>query len=91
MAACWTVWLQSVTEKPLIPEVAAVHCIPMTSFAHLLKTVRLLRLLGLLQYSTVVLTLQCLFALLTHWMACIWYETGHVEIERVDLAHWVAQ
>ncbi|XP_038573191.1 potassium voltage-gated channel subfamily H member 4-like [Micropterus salmoides] len=76
----------------------AVH-IPMTSFAHLLKPVRLLRLLGVLQkvdhysqYSAVVLILlMSLFALLTHWMACIWYKTGHVEIERVDLAHWVAQ
>uniref|UniRef100_A0A3Q2QQD6 Potassium voltage-gated channel subfamily H member 8 n=1 Tax=Fundulus heteroclitus TaxID=8078 RepID=A0A3Q2QQD6_FUNHE len=51
------------------------------SVVHLLKTVRLLRLLRLLQkmdrysqHSTVVLTLlMSMFALLAHWMACIWY------------------
>lgn len=56
---------------------------------HLLKTVRLLRLLRLLQkmdrysqHSTVVLTLlMSMFALLAHWMACIWYIIGKMEIE----------
>ncbi|XP_038577285.1 potassium voltage-gated channel subfamily H member 8 [Micropterus salmoides] len=56
---------------------------------HLLKTVRLLRLLRLLQklerysqYSAVVLTLlMSMFALLAHWMACIWYFIGRKEIE----------
>lgn len=56
---------------------------------HLLKTVRLLRLLRLLQklerysqYSAVVLTLlMSMFALLAHWMACIWYFIGRREIE----------
>uniref|UniRef100_A0A672K5V4 Voltage-gated delayed rectifier potassium channel KCNH4 n=1 Tax=Sinocyclocheilus grahami TaxID=75366 RepID=A0A672K5V4_SINGR len=56
---------------------------------HLLKTVRLLRLLRLLQklerysqYSAVVLTLlMSMFALLAHWMACVWYIIGRSEIE----------
>ncbi|XP_015255705.1 PREDICTED: potassium voltage-gated channel subfamily H member 3-like, partial [Cyprinodon variegatus] len=59
------------------------------SRVHLLKTVRLLRLLRLLQklerysqYSAVVLTLlMSMFALLAHWMACVWYYIGHNEIE----------
>ncbi|XP_051819554.1 potassium voltage-gated channel subfamily H member 3 isoform X2 [Antechinus flavipes] len=57
--------------------------------AHLLKTVRLLRLLRLLprldrysQYSAVVLTLlMAVFALLAHWVACIWFYIGQQEIE----------
>ncbi|KAM4558408.1 voltage-gated delayed rectifier potassium channel KCNH8 [Odontesthes bonariensis] len=56
---------------------------------HLLKTVRLLRLLRLLQklerysqYSAVVLTLlMSMFALLAHWMACVWYFIGRRELE----------
>lgn len=59
---------------------------------HLLKTVRLLRLLRLLQkldrysqYSAMVLTLlMSVFALLAHWMACIWYMIGRKEIETSD-------
>lgn len=60
-----------------------------TSLVHLLKTVRLLRLLRLLQkldrysqYSAMVLTLlMSVFALLAHWMACIWYMIGRKEID----------
>ncbi|KAM3592794.1 uncharacterized protein V6R79_025282 [Siganus canaliculatus] len=63
--------------------------ITVTSLVHLLKTVRLLRLLRLLQkldrysqYSAMVLTLlMSVFALLAHWMACIWYMIGRNEIE----------
>ncbi len=63
-----------------------------TSLVHLLKTVRLLRLLRLLQkldrysqYSAMVLTLlMSVFALLAHWMACIWYMIGRKEIETSD-------
>lgn len=62
---------------------------PQVSVVHLLKTVRLLRLLRLLQkmdrysqHSTVVLTLlMSMFALLAHWMACIWYIIGKMEME----------
>lgn len=58
-----------------------------TYLVHLLKTVRLLRLLRLLQkldrysqYSAMVLTLlMSMFALLAHWMACIWYVIGRQE------------
>lgn len=67
------------------------HCTAytQTSLVHLLKTVRLLRLLRLLQkldrysqYSAMVLTLlMSVFALLAHWMACIWYMIGRKEIE----------
>ncbi|OCT95652.1 potassium voltage-gated channel subfamily H member 3 [Xenopus laevis] len=57
--------------------------------AHLLKTVRLLRLLRLLprldhysRYSAVVLSLlMVVFALLAHWVACIWYFIGQKEVE----------
>ncbi|KAG8585833.1 hypothetical protein GDO81_005166 [Engystomops pustulosus] len=57
--------------------------------AHLLKTVRLLRLLRLLprldrysQYSAVVLSLlMVVFALLAHWVACVWYFIGQQEIQ----------
>ncbi|XP_069471930.1 potassium voltage-gated channel subfamily H member 8-like isoform X2 [Ambystoma mexicanum] len=63
---------------------------------HLLKTVRLLRLLRLLQkldrysqYSAVVLTLlMSMFALLAHWMACVWYFIGQKEIEVNDMHTW---
>ncbi|XP_061100877.1 potassium voltage-gated channel subfamily H member 8-like [Conger conger] len=63
--------------------------VSVVSVVHLLKTVRLLRLLRLLQkmdrysqHSTVVLTLlMSMFALLAHWMACIWYIIGKKELE----------
>ncbi|CAM4708386.1 unnamed protein product [Leuciscus chuanchicus] len=63
--------------------------VTVTSLVHLLKTVRLLRLLRLLQkldrysqYSAMVLTLlMSMFALLAHWMACIWYIIGRKEME----------
>uniref|UniRef100_A0A3B4GGZ7 Voltage-gated delayed rectifier potassium channel KCNH4 n=1 Tax=Pundamilia nyererei TaxID=303518 RepID=A0A3B4GGZ7_9CICH len=69
----------------------SIACISVQYFGvHLLKTVRLLRLLRLLQklerysqYSAVVLTLlMSMFALLAHWMACVWYFIGRREIER---------
>ncbi|XP_074512253.1 potassium voltage-gated channel subfamily H member 4a [Sebastes fasciatus] len=70
--------------------------ITVTSLVHLLKTVRLLRLLRLLQkldrysqYSAVVLTLlMSVFALLAHWMACVWYVIGRKEIESNDPVTW---
>ncbi|KAJ8255233.1 hypothetical protein GJAV_G00202590 [Gymnothorax javanicus] len=63
---------------------------------HLLKTVRLLRLLRLLQklerysqYSAVVLTLlMSMFALLAHWMACVWYFIGRREIDNSSAGTW---
>ncbi|MBN3313811.1 KCNH4 protein, partial [Atractosteus spatula] len=70
--------------------------ITVTSLVHLLKTVRLLRLLRLLQkldrysqYSAMVLTLlMSMFALLAHWMACIWYVIGRKEMEHHDPTTW---
>ena len=63
---------------------------------HLLKTVRLLRLLRLLQKlerysqcSAVVLTLlMSVFALLAHWMACVWYVIGRREMQANDPLLW---
>ncbi|KAA8579795.1 hypothetical protein FQN60_006888 [Etheostoma spectabile] len=71
-------------------------CIHYNFGVHLLKTVRLLRLLRLLQkldrysqYSAVVLTLlMSTFALLGHWMACVWYFIGRSEIESNSPASW---
>ncbi|MFT7797589.1 potassium voltage-gated channel subfamily H member 4-like [Arapaima gigas] len=70
--------------------------VTVTSLVHLLKTVRLLRLLRLLQklerysqYSAVVLTLlMSMFALLAHWMACVWYVIGRKEMESNDPVAW---
>uniref|UniRef100_A0A8C6YVW4 Potassium voltage-gated channel subfamily H member 4 n=1 Tax=Nothoprocta perdicaria TaxID=30464 RepID=A0A8C6YVW4_NOTPE len=67
-----------------------------TSLVHLLKTVRLLRLLRLLQkldrysqYSAMVLTLlMSMFALLAHWMACVWYVIGRAEVQSGDRRTW---
>ncbi|XP_076213189.1 voltage-gated delayed rectifier potassium channel KCNH4 isoform X2 [Aptenodytes patagonicus] len=73
-----------------------VFNVTVTSLVHLLKTVRLLRLLRLLQkldrysqYSAMVLTLlMSMFALLAHWMACIWYVIGRKEMESNDRQTW---
>uniref|UniRef100_A0A8C3XPV7 Voltage-gated delayed rectifier potassium channel KCNH4 n=1 Tax=Chelydra serpentina TaxID=8475 RepID=A0A8C3XPV7_CHESE len=70
--------------------------VTVTSLVHLLKTVRLLRLLRLLQkldrysqYSAMVLTLlMSMFALLAHWLACIWYVIGRKEMESNDPLSW---
>lgn len=76
---------------------AVRFCLPLqVSLVHLLKTVRLLRLLRLLQkldrysqHSTIVLTLlMSMFALLAHWMACIWYVIGKMEREDNSLLKW---
>ncbi|XP_053087525.1 potassium voltage-gated channel subfamily H member 8 [Pangasianodon hypophthalmus] len=70
--------------------------VSVVSVVHLLKTVRLLRLLRLLQkmdrysqHSTVVLTLlMSMFALLAHWMACIWYIIGKKEMDSNVRTTW---
>ncbi|KAH9498163.1 Potassium voltage-gated channel sub H member 8, partial [Bulinus truncatus] len=62
------------------------------TMVHLLKVARLLRLARLLQklerynqYSVVVLALlMCMFALLAHWLACIWYAIGKAELDDND-------
>ncbi|XP_062860051.1 potassium voltage-gated channel subfamily H member 6 [Trichomycterus rosablanca] len=58
-----------------------------TTLIGLLKTARLLRLVRVARkldrYSeygaAVLLLLMCTFALIAHWLACIWYAIGHVE------------
>ncbi|XP_054749999.2 potassium voltage-gated channel subfamily H member 8-like [Lytechinus pictus] len=58
----------------------------------LIKLARLLRLLRLLnkierysQYSAIVLTFFMLaFALLAHWLACIWFVIGRMELNKND-------
>ncbi|XP_006029120.1 potassium voltage-gated channel subfamily H member 8 [Alligator sinensis] len=70
--------------------------VSVVSLVHLLKTVRLLRLLRLLQrldrysqHSTIVLTLlMSMFALLAHWMACLWYVIGKREMEKNNPLTW---
>ncbi|NXQ91101.1 KCNH4 protein, partial [Nyctibius grandis] len=70
--------------------------VTVTSLVHLLKTVRLLRLLRLLQklerysqYGAMVLTLlTSVFALLAHWLACVWYVIGRKEMESNDPHTW---
>ncbi|XP_029312538.1 potassium voltage-gated channel subfamily H member 4 [Cottoperca gobio] len=90
-----SIWIHYATSWFFVDLVAALPFdllyafnITVTSLVHLLKTVRLLRLLRLLQkldrysqYSAMVLTLlMSVFALLAHWMACIWYMIGRKEI-----------
>ncbi|XP_010751094.2 potassium voltage-gated channel subfamily H member 4 isoform X3 [Larimichthys crocea] len=91
-----SIWIHYATTWFFVDLVAALPFdllyafnITVTSLVHLLKTVRLLRLLRLLQkldrysqYSSMVLTLlMSVFALLAHWMACIWYMIGRKELE----------
>lgn len=58
-----------------------------TALTGLLKCARLLRLVGIVRkldrYSeygaSILLLLTALFALIAHWLACIWYAIGHCE------------
>ncbi|XP_063780738.1 potassium voltage-gated channel subfamily H member 2 isoform X2 [Pseudophryne corroboree] len=58
-----------------------------TTLIGLLKTARLLRLVRVArkldrysEYGAAVLfLLMCTFALIAHWLACIWYAIGHME------------
>lgn len=63
-------------------------CAPQTTtLIGLLKTARLLRLVRVArkldrysEYGAAVLfLLMCTFALIAHWLACIWYAIGNVE------------
>ncbi|XP_077055585.1 voltage-gated inwardly rectifying potassium channel KCNH7 isoform X3 [Siphateles boraxobius] len=66
-----------------------------TTLIGLLKTARLLRLVRVARkldrYSeygaAVLMLLMCIFALIAHWLACIWYAIGNVE--RPYLAHTI--
>jgi hypothetical protein len=64
------------------------YCFPQTTtLIGLLKTARLLRLVRVArkvdhysEYGMAVLCLlMCSFALLAHWLACIWYAIGNLE------------
>ncbi|CAH8500248.1 unnamed protein product [Dicrocoelium dendriticum] len=58
-----------------------------TTLTSLLKSARLLRLVGIVRkldrYSeygaSILLLLTALFALIAHWLACIWYAIGNTE------------
>ncbi|XP_075465323.1 voltage-gated inwardly rectifying potassium channel KCNH7 isoform X3 [Ascaphus truei] len=67
-----------------------------TTLIGLLKTARLLRLVRVARkldrYSeygaAVLILLMCIFALIAHWLACIWYAIGNVE--RPYLVHKIS-
>lgn len=64
-----------------------IVCLQTTTLIGLLKTARLLRLVRVARkldrYSeygaAVLLLLMATFALIAHWLACIWYAIGNVE------------
>ncbi|XP_068280712.1 potassium voltage-gated channel subfamily H member 2, partial [Nyctibius grandis] len=66
-----------------------------TTLIGLLKTARLLRLVRVArkldrysEYGAAVLVLlMCTFALIAHWLACIWYAIGNVEGQRIGWLH----
>ncbi|XP_067391776.1 potassium voltage-gated channel subfamily H member 2 isoform X3 [Emydura macquarii macquarii] len=66
-----------------------------TTLIGLLKTARLLRLVRVArkldrysEYGAAVLfLLMCTFALIAHWLACIWYAIGNVERQRIGWLH----
>ncbi|XP_051565540.1 potassium voltage-gated channel subfamily H member 7-like isoform X2 [Myxocyprinus asiaticus] len=63
-----------------------------TTLIGLLKTARLLRLVRVARkldrYSeygaAVLMLLMCIFALIAHWLACIWYAIGNVEKQYLE-------
>ncbi|XP_074544663.1 voltage-gated inwardly rectifying potassium channel KCNH6-like [Halichoeres trimaculatus] len=69
-----------------------------TTLIGLLKTARLLRLVRVArkldrysEYGAAVLfLLMCTFALIAHWLACIWYAIGSVERTTSDGIGWLA-
>lgn len=74
------------------------HSVPppqTTTLIGLLKTARLLRLVRVArkldrysEYGAAVLfLLMCTFALIAHWLACIWYAIGNVEGQRIGWLH----
>ncbi|XP_074841471.1 voltage-gated inwardly rectifying potassium channel KCNH2 isoform X2 [Carettochelys insculpta] len=66
-----------------------------TTLIGLLKTARLLRLVRVArkldhysEYGAAVLfLLMCTFALIAHWLACIWYAIGNMEGQRIGWLH----
>ncbi|NWR38576.1 KCNH2 protein, partial [Tachuris rubrigastra] len=70
-----------------------------TTLIGLLKTARLLRLVRVArkldrysEYGAAVLfLLMCTFALIAHWLACIWYAIGNVEGQSTGWLHALGQ
>ncbi|KAG7455446.1 hypothetical protein MATL_G00256500 [Megalops atlanticus] len=68
-----------------------------TTLIGLLKTARLLRLVRVArkldrysEYGAAVLfLLMCTFALIAHWLACIWYAIGNVEHSAANRIGWL--
>ncbi|TSN57724.1 Potassium voltage-gated channel subfamily H member 6 [Bagarius yarrelli] len=68
-----------------------------TTLIGLLKTARLLRLVRVArkldrysEYGAAVLfLLMCTFALIAHWLACIWYAIGNVERSGLSRIGWL--
>ncbi|XP_061110453.1 potassium voltage-gated channel subfamily H member 6-like [Conger conger] len=68
-----------------------------TTLIGLLKTARLLRLVRVArkldrysEYGAAVLfLLMCTFALIAHWLACIWYAIGNVERNTASRIGWL--
>lgn len=68
-----------------------------TTLIGLLKTARLLRLVRVArkldrysEYGAAVLfLLMCTFALIAHWLACIWYAIGNVERSGSSRIGWL--
>lgn len=66
-----------------------------TTLIGLLKTARLLRLVRVArkldrysEYGAAVLfLLMCTFALIAHWLACIWYAIGNMEGKAIGWLH----
>uniref|UniRef100_A0A8C8SFX4 Potassium voltage-gated channel subfamily H member 2 n=1 Tax=Pelusios castaneus TaxID=367368 RepID=A0A8C8SFX4_9SAUR len=66
-----------------------------TTLIGLLKTARLLRLVRVArkldrysEYGAAVLfLLMCTFALIAHWLACIWYAIGNMEGQQIGWLH----
>ena len=72
-------------------DITIFGCIQTTTLIGLLKTARLLRLVRVARkldrYSeygaAVLLLLMATFALIAHWLACIWYAIGNFERARL--------
>lgn len=83
---CWQLCLTRTSlQRPVSDH---THLFPQTTtLIGLLKTARLLRLVRVARkldrYSeygaAVLMLLMCIFALIAHWLACIWYAIGNVE------------
>lgn len=79
---------QGLTASPMAPSLL----LQTTTLIGLLKTARLLRLVRVArkldrysEYGAAVLfLLMCIFALIAHWLACIWYAIGNMEQPHVN-------